>query len=69
MFDVPKWAAPCEPRPVGFMRGLGPVLLLDFSGGFWFGVWGLSGGILGLGARGVLWGLEWFPCAAFFLLF
>ena len=21
--NVPKWMAPCEPRPIGFMRGAG----------------------------------------------
>jgi len=27
-----EWMPPCEPRPVGFMRGTAPVLLLDVSG-------------------------------------
>ncbi|GLC39630.1 hypothetical protein PLESTM_000919800 [Pleodorina starrii] len=29
---VPVWAPPCEPRPVGFLRGTAPVLLCDVSG-------------------------------------
>lgn len=28
----PKWVPPCEPRPVGFLRGCGPVLVFDVSG-------------------------------------
>lgn len=28
---LPKWAAPCEPLPVGFLRGTAPVLM-DVSG-------------------------------------
>ncbi len=28
----PKWVPPCEPRPVGFLRGGGPVLVFDVSG-------------------------------------
>ncbi|EFJ42702.1 hypothetical protein VOLCADRAFT_97128 [Volvox carteri f. nagariensis] len=29
---VPQWAPPCEPRPVGFLRGAAPVLICDVSG-------------------------------------
>ncbi|WIA16292.1 hypothetical protein OEZ85_012995 [Tetradesmus obliquus] len=29
---LPKWAAPCEPLPVGFLRGTAPVLIMDVSG-------------------------------------
>lgn len=29
---VPQWAAPCEPRPVGFLRGTAPLLICDVSG-------------------------------------
>ncbi|GIM02641.1 hypothetical protein Vretimale_7428, partial [Volvox reticuliferus] len=29
---VPQWASPCEPRPVGFLRGTAPLLICDVSG-------------------------------------
>jgi hypothetical protein len=29
---LPKWAAPCELLPVGFLRGTAPVLIMDVSG-------------------------------------
>ncbi|KAG1678269.1 hypothetical protein FOA52_013890 [Chlamydomonas sp. UWO 241] len=29
---LPSWMPPCEPRPVGFLRGTAPVLILDVSG-------------------------------------
>lgn len=29
---LPSWAAPCEPLPVGFLRGTAPVLIMDVSG-------------------------------------
>ncbi|KAF6255522.1 hypothetical protein COO60DRAFT_203539 [Scenedesmus sp. NREL 46B-D3] len=29
---LPSWAAPCEPLPVGFLRGSAPVLVMDVSG-------------------------------------
>ncbi|GFR44718.1 hypothetical protein Agub_g6041 [Astrephomene gubernaculifera] len=29
---VPAWAPPCEPRPVGFLRGAAPVVICDVSG-------------------------------------
>lgn len=30
--DLPKWMPPCEPRPIGFLRGTAPVLIIDVSG-------------------------------------
>jgi hypothetical protein len=29
---VPKWVPPCEPFPIGFMRGAAPLLIMDVSG-------------------------------------
>jgi hypothetical protein len=29
---VPTWSPPCEPQPVGFLRGCGPLLIMDVSG-------------------------------------
>ncbi len=29
---LPRWTAPCEPRPVGFLRGTAPILIIDVSG-------------------------------------
>lgn len=29
---TPSWCPPCEPRPIGFMRGTAPVLIIDVSG-------------------------------------
>lgn len=29
---APSFVAPCEPKPVGFLRGCGPVLIMDVSG-------------------------------------
>ncbi|KXZ50585.1 hypothetical protein GPECTOR_16g760 [Gonium pectorale] len=30
--EVPDWRPPCEPRPVGFLRGSAPVVICDVSG-------------------------------------
>ncbi len=30
--NLPKWMPPCEPRPVGFLRGTAPILIIDVSG-------------------------------------
>lgn len=30
--QVPNWVPPSEPRPIGFMRGTAPVLIIDVSG-------------------------------------
>lgn len=29
---LPQWVPPCEPGPIGFMRGTCPVLIVDVSG-------------------------------------
>ena len=29
---VPKWVPPCEPLPIGFLRGAAPLLIMDVSG-------------------------------------
>ena len=29
---MPCWVPPCEPRPIGFLRGVAPVLIVDVSG-------------------------------------
>ena len=29
---LPRWVPPCEPRPIGFLRGMAPVLIIDVSG-------------------------------------
>lgn len=31
-FTAPSWMPPCEPRPIGFLRGSAPALILDVSG-------------------------------------
>ena len=30
--NLPVWVPPCEPRPIGFLRGVAPVLIVDVSG-------------------------------------
>ncbi|GAX82053.1 hypothetical protein CEUSTIGMA_g9481.t1 [Chlamydomonas eustigma] len=30
--DIPKWVPPREPRPIGFLRGTAPILIIDVSG-------------------------------------
>eukprot|EP00798_Chlamydomonas_sp_ICE-L_P032321 gene32321-16892_t len=32
IFRAPQWAPPKEPRPVGFIRGTAPVIVMDVSG-------------------------------------
>lgn len=31
-FQAPAYAPPCAPRPVGFLAGYAPLLMLDMSG-------------------------------------
>lgn len=32
LFQAPAFAPPCAPRPIGFLAGYAPLLLLDMSG-------------------------------------
>jgi hypothetical protein len=32
ILNLPSWRPPCEPRPIGFLRGTAPVVIIDVSG-------------------------------------